>query len=131
MRYNDIRSHQTNVIGNEIIQITDNLLIRDRLVRIANIVTVLGFAETEEQFAIRFLDLSKREFSDFVSGKVPFLKTHVKDTLARKLQICANTIADEKESCETIGQHWMQHCRASLIEQAEYHSEKISDGFAE
>lgn len=62
---------------------------------------------------------------------VPFLKAHVKDTLARKLEICANTIKQEKARCKTKGQLWRQHCRMSLIEQAEYHCEKIIEGFAD
>ena len=66
-----------------------SLLVRDRLLRIYEIVSVLGYADTLEIFADRFLDLGLKSVEWFLAGHAGTLNPNTVDYLQSKLVMCA------------------------------------------
>lgn len=81
-----------------------NLITRDRLLRIQEIVSVLGYADTLEIFADRFLNLELKSVEWFLAGHTRKLSPTTIDYLQSKLVMVRNTIADEVANAADIDQ---------------------------
>lgn len=104
MRYSDYavqpsrkNYRKSNLVG-------ASLIARDRLLRIFEIVSVLGFAETLEKFADRFLNLGLKSVEWFLAGHARKLSSPTIGHLNSKLVMVRNTIADEVASVADIDQ---------------------------
>ncbi|PCI02592.1 MAG: hypothetical protein COB78_12725 [Hyphomicrobiales bacterium] len=81
-----------------------NLIARDRLLRIYEIVSVLGYADTLEIFADRFLNLELKSVEWFLAGHTRKLNPNTVDYLQSKLVMVRNTTADEVANAADIDQ---------------------------
>ena len=104
-----------------------NLVARDRLLRISEIMTVLGFADTLDQFADRFLGISKFDLDEFLSGDRRELPYSAIERLKWKLDIVHNTVADEIAGSSNKFELWPAQSRYNQVQTAHLHFEELTE----
>lgn len=95
-----------------------NLVVRDRLLRIAEIMKALGFASTLDKFADRFLAMSGDQLTAYLSRRVSKLPICAIATLRSKLDIVHNTCADEIANSSNERERRVAEFRDNLIQSA-------------
>lgn len=98
-----------------------NLVARDRLLRILEIIKLLGFAETQPDFAKRFLNISNSHLKWFLTGRIREFNTNTLDRFQAKLNIGSETTAYElQNACSRI--EWLiASTRNDLMQLAQAH----------
>ncbi|MBL4829400.1 MAG: hypothetical protein JKY55_05890 [Aliivibrio sp.] len=104
-----------------------NLTVRDRFLRIYEIVSVLGFADTLEIFADRFLNLGLKSVEWFLAGHAGKLSSPTIDHLNSKLTMVHNTIADEIANAADIRQFRGAKSRYNLLQTAFAHLDEFKE----
>ncbi len=107
-----------------------NLIQRDRLLRIAEIMSILEFAPSLNDFAELFLGISDDQLSDYLAGRTGNLPVKTMRRLRYKLEISHDTCADEIAKASDKYELWAAQVRYNLIQTAFVHLDEIDKKLA-
>ena len=108
-----------------------NNIARDRLLCIIEIIKLLGFADTQAEFARRFLNVSDVDLQYFLSGMTRHLDKVELDHMQAKLNIGSETIAGEVQAAIGRDLWLMASARNDLMQIAQGHFNELSRKLAE
>lgn len=102
-------------------------IVRENLLRIAEILSVLKFAPTMEDYAERFLGMDSSQLRDFLAGRISYVSTVATRHLRQQLDIAHNTGADEVARSTDKNELWTAQSRYNLIQIANIHLDEIDE----
>ena len=104
-----------------------NLVARDRLLRIIEIIKLLGFADTHGEFARRFLSVNLQYF---LRGLNKHLDPWVLDHLQAKIDIGSNTTAHEIQIARSRNERLIASTRNDLMQLVQVHYNEVRQKLA-
>ncbi|MEP0942003.1 MAG: hypothetical protein ABJH63_15285 [Rhizobiaceae bacterium] len=130
MRYSQYAAQPTRQFRNLSNLVGSNLIARDRVLRIAEILQFLGFAENLEDVGSRFLNFDEINFHGFLAGRVWRLTTQQLDRLQTKLNIGSETTAYELQLAGNRTDWLVASSRNDLMQLAQNHFNEFREKLA-
>ena len=108
------RKKRVNLIGQQPVE-------RQKLLRVAEVLTLLGFLHSVEYFADFHLALEPDEAQRFVHGETHWVEPSVVEHLRLKLNAVHDVLAKELANSDDEHERWLAQCRYNLLQIAYAH----------
>jgi len=103
---------------------------KERINLIAQIVTVLGFVQTEREFFSKFMGFDETQFEFYQTLDLPILNEKAISTIRLQLEICKVMIDEQPMLSPVPIPVWIISCRKSMIDMAiEQHDNIFEEAF--
>ena len=102
-------------------------IVRNCLLRIGEILSVLKFAPTLGDYANRFLGMDKTRLAAFLAGKLIYVSKIAIINLRQEMDVAHNTCADEVARSTDKNELWIAQSRYNLIQTAYTHLNEIDE----
>ena len=102
-------------------------IVRNCLLRIGEILSVLEFAPTLSEYANRFLGMNNTRLAYFLAGKSIYVSKNSIVNLRRNMDIAHNACADEVARSTDKNELWTAQSRYNLIQTAYTYLDEIDE----
>jgi hypothetical protein len=121
MRYEQIKANTIDRSSDTAEFIDEHPVPRDRILRIAEILTLLGFLHTPRYFAEFHLGLDQQHVDWFVRGNLRMIQPETARHLREKLSSVREVLAQEVADAADIHELWIAQARYNLLQTAFAH----------
>ena len=108
------RKKRINLVGQQPVE-------RQKLLRVAEVLTLLGFLHSVESFADFHLGLEPFEAKMFVHGETHWVEPSTVEHLRLKLNAVHNILARQLADADGEHERWLAQCRYNLLQIAYAH----------